>query len=245
MYASFLARQPGAGVRPVIPFSRRPVHGAVPELLERSYGIRPTGIVHVGANTGQEVPDYRASGIRPVVLVEPLAGPFGQLVRAVDGTPGFHPLKACLSDVAGRTVDFHVASNGGQSSSYLKPAAHLKIRPDITFDRTETMVTDTLDRAIGALCREHGLRPESFDYIGLDTQGSEMDILRRGSRGAGAAKYVFTEVNFGNLYEADTGVVPGDRHHARLGLRPLPPAHEDPRLGRCALHAPRRARAGP
>ena len=176
------------------------------KLLERRYGIRPTGIIHVGANTGQEVPVFRESGIRPVVLIEPLAEPFGQLVRAVDGTPGFYPLKACLSDAAGRTVDFHVASNGGQSSSYLKPAAHLAIRPDITFDRTETMVTDTLDRVVGALCREHGLQPGSFDYIGLDTQGTEMDILNGAPEALRHAKYVFTEVNFGNLYEADTGL---------------------------------------
>jgi FkbM family methyltransferase len=175
-------------------------------LLERRYGIRPTGIIHVGANTGQEVAVFRDSGIRPVVLIEPLAGPFGQLVRAIGGTPGFYPLNTCLSDAAGRTVDFHVASNGGQSSSYLKPAAHLAIRPDITFDRTETMVTDTLDRAIGSLCREHGLRPGSFDYIGLDTQGTEMDILRGSPEMLGHARYVFTEVNFGNLYEADTGL---------------------------------------
>ena len=156
------------------------------ELLAQSYGIRPTGIIHVGANSGQEVPDYRASGIRPVVLVEPLAGPFGQLVRAVDGTPGFYPLKACLSDVADRTVEFHVASNGGQSSSYLRPAAHSKIRPDITFDRTETMVTDTLDRAVGsALPRARARARSASTIIGLDTQGSEMDILRGGRRGAG------------------------------------------------------------
>jgi FkbM family methyltransferase len=175
-------------------------------LLERSFGIRPTGIIHVGANSGQEVPVYRESGIRPVVLIEPLAGPFGQLVRAVDGTPGFYPLKACLSDAADRRVDFHVASNRGQSSSYLKPAAHLEIRPDITFDRTEPMVTDTLDRAVGALCREHAIPPERLDHLVLDTQGSEMDILRGGAGVLASAKHVFTEVNFGNLYEADTSL---------------------------------------
>ena len=176
------------------------------ELLAQSYGIRPTGIIHVGANSGQEVPEYRASGIRPVVLVEPLAGPFGNWSGTVDGTPGLYPLKACLSDAADRTVEFHVASNGGQSSSYLRPAAHVDIAPEVTFDRTETMVTDTLDGVVARLCRAQGLAPESFDYIGLDTQGSEMDVLRGGREALACARCVFTEVNFGNLYEADTGL---------------------------------------
>ena len=175
-------------------------------LLERSYGFRPRGIIHVGANTGQEVPVYRDSGIRPVVLVEPLAEAFGHLVRAVDGAEGLHPVQACLSDVAGRTVEFHVASNGGQSSSYLKPASHLKIRPDITFDRTETMVTDTLDAMVARLCHAQGLAPESLDYLGLDAQGAEVEILRGGQDVLRHAKYVFTELNFGNLYEGDTGL---------------------------------------
>lgn len=176
------------------------------EVLKREHGILPAGIIHVGANTGQEIPIYRRSGIRPVVLIEPQAVQFDQLSRAAGETPGFYPLRTCLSDVADKSIEFHVASNGGKSSSYLRPAVHMDIYPDVTFNRTETMVTDTLDRAISRLCREHDLRPESFEYICLDTQGSEMDILRGGTETLAHARYVFTEVNFGNLYAGDTGL---------------------------------------
>ena len=144
-------------------------------LLEQNYGIRPRGIIHVGANNGQEVPSYRESGVRPVVLFEPLAEPFANLKRAVGGAPGFYPIQACLSDVADRTVEFYVASNGGKSSSYLPPADHATIAPNVTFGSIETMTTVTLDRAIARLAREQGVEAASFDYIGLDTQGSEME----------------------------------------------------------------------
>ena len=176
------------------------------KLLEQGFGIRPKGIVHVGANIGQEVPVFRDSGARPVVLVEPLADAFAQLERAVGTTPGFYPVQACLSDTADRKVDFHVASNGGQSSSYLPPAEHMKIAPGVSFDRIETMTTDTLDRTLARLSREHGLDPASFDYIGLDTQGAEMDIRRGAPEAVRTAKYVYTEVNFENLYAGDTGL---------------------------------------
>jgi FkbM family methyltransferase len=193
--------------------------------LERQYQIRPTGIIHVGANKGQEVPAFRESGIRPVVLVEPLERPFRRLVQAIDGEPGFYPVRACLSDVAGREVDFHVASNGGQSSSYLKPAAHRELHPGVTFDTTETMRTETLDGVLATLAREAGVDPGRFDYIGLDTQGTEFDILRGAGATLAAANYVFTEVNFGNLYEGDTGLYEGiaimrglgfDLYHLRM-----------------------------
>jgi FkbM family methyltransferase len=175
-------------------------------LLEQVYGIRPTGIIHVGANNGQEVPSFRASGARPVLLFEPLAEPFANLERACAGAEEFYPIRACLADVADRTVPFHVASNGGKSSSYLPPAEHVAIAPNVTFDRVETMTTETLDRAVAKLVRERGIDPARLDYIGLDTQGSEMDILRGGQETLARAKCVYTEVNFGNLYRGDTGL---------------------------------------
>ena len=178
-------------------------------ILERRFNIRPKGIVQVGANSGQELPAFRERGIRPVIMVEPLEAPFRALVTAVGDEPGYHPVKACLSDVADKQVEFFVASNGGQSSSYLKPARHLEMHPDVRFDTSEKMSTDTLDRLVGRVCGEQGIDPATFDFLLLDTQGAEFDILKGGPRVLAAARYVFTEISFGNLYEGDTGLYDG------------------------------------
>jgi FkbM family methyltransferase len=167
--------------------------------MDRFYQIIPTGIIHIGANKGQEVVDYKESGIRPVVLIEPLEDPFRRLVSAIADEPGFFPVCECLSDVSGRKVDFHIASNGGQSSSYFPPEKHLELYPHVKFDQKIEMTTRTLDEVIESLSTD--LDARQLDYISLDTQGSELDILKGGMNALSNAKFVFSEVSFPGLYK--------------------------------------------
>jgi FkbM family methyltransferase len=168
-------------------------------LIKRLYGFTPASVVHVGANSGQEVADLKRSAIRPVVLVEPLDGPFNNLVKEVGDEPGFHPVKACLSDTPGRQVTFHIASNGGQSSSYFQPGNHLALHPNVRFEQKVQLTTSTLDDVFESLAGR--LDTDRFDYIGVDTQGAELDILRGGLRCLQRARFVFCEVSYLGLYK--------------------------------------------
>jgi FkbM family methyltransferase len=176
------------------------------EHIQRKFGLKPNGIIHVGANTGQEVPLFKGSGIRPVLLIEPLPDAFQALEKAVGGEAGFYPVQACCAAVGGRLVDFHVASNKGASSSYLKPKAHLKIAPQVRFDRTIKMETSTLDQIVSRLKAEHGLPAGAFDYLALDTQGAERDVLLGAEQTLSEIKFVWLEVTFGGLYAGDDDV---------------------------------------
>jgi FkbM family methyltransferase len=167
--------------------------------LARFYDAQPAGIIHIGANSGQEVTDYRESGIRPVVLIEALEAPFKRLIRAVGEEPGFYPVQACLSDTPGREVAFFVASNGGQASSYFQPGSHLDHYPQVKFDTQVTLVTQTLDDVLSQLAGVADI--SRLDYISLDTQGSELDILRGGRKALQNARFVYTEVSYPGLYK--------------------------------------------
>lgn len=167
--------------------------------LSRFYDSLPNGIIHIGANKGQEVADYKEAGIRPVVLIEPLEDPFQRLLRAVADEPGFCCVCECLSDVSGRKGDFHIASNGGQSSSYFPPDKHLEYYPNVKFNDKRKMITKTLDEVINSLAS--GLDVNQLDYISLDTQGSELDILKGGKIALSNAKFVYSEVSFPGLYQ--------------------------------------------
>ena len=166
--------------------------------IDRFYGLTPRGIIHVGANSGQEVPDYMASDITPVVLIEPLQIPFKRLLKSIDNAEGFFPVQKCLSDVAGKTVIFNVASNSGQASSYYEPENHLTIYPGVTFGEKIEFTTETLDAVVQGL--SGSLDRSKLDYISLDTQGSELDIIKGASRCLEDAKFVFLEVSFKGLY---------------------------------------------
>ncbi|WP_368414406.1 FkbM family methyltransferase [Falsiroseomonas sp.] len=174
------------------------------DFIKKYYELTPTGIIHVGANRGQEVDAYKASGIRPVVLIEPLPDPFARLVRAVNAEPGFHAVQACCSDQA-RDVEFHVASNGGQASSYLPPAEVLNLYPNVTFGSTVKFRTKTLDTLLDELAAE-GVETHKLDYLAMDTQGSERDVLLGASKALENVNFVHTEVSMANLYSGGASV---------------------------------------
>jgi FkbM family methyltransferase len=172
------------------------------DTLSRHFLARPTGIIHVGASTGQEIGAYRSVGIQPVLAIEPLDAPYAALVKEIGDAAGVYPVKACLSDRAGRHVEFHVASNDGMSSSYLVPTGHVNLAPEVTFaPSTVAMVTTTLDHVVQSAAVAHGFDPQRLDYLAIDTQGSELDILRGSEVTLARVNFIFTEVSFGTLYE--------------------------------------------
>src|SRR5712692_5084226 len=55
-----------------------------------SLGFPPvTGVLQVGANTGQEVPLFLANGVQTATLIEPLDGPFSALKARCADLPGY------------------------------------------------------------------------------------------------------------------------------------------------------------
>lgn len=65
--------------------------------------------------------------------------------------PGFVAVNALYSDVAGRTHTFHVASNGGMSSTLLAPKDHLLVFNFVKFEQTVELVSTTVDDIVAFL----------------------------------------------------------------------------------------------
>ena len=132
------------------------------------------GVIHVGANTGQERAHYRQYGLR-VLWIEPVPEVFAQLQANLAGMSGQRALCALIADQHGREVDFHVASNDGLSSSMLELGRHKELWPEVNYQRTLQLRTTTLD----AMLRQGQLDPvESFNGLVMDTQGSELMVLK-------------------------------------------------------------------
>lgn len=168
--------------------------------LQMDFGVVPTGILHVGASDGGELDAYLRCGARPIVLVEALDEPFRVLQSRASGRDGVLAVQACVSDAEGRRVRFNVASNGGRSSSYLQPTGHVAMLPEIRFPTVVDLTTTTLDRVLGEAAGRGGFDPATVDYLGMDTQGTELDVLRGAPETLSHINFVFTEVSFGSLY---------------------------------------------
>jgi hypothetical protein len=82
----------------------------VMDMQNDSFFRRVPGVVHVGANSGQERDLYRDLGLR-VLWIEAINEVFDELVRNIAGHPKQKSLCALLTDRDGAEYQFHIASN--------------------------------------------------------------------------------------------------------------------------------------
>lgn len=139
---------------------------------EYNFLRRARGVVHVGANYGQERDIYASFGLH-VVWLEPIPEIFDALARNVSSYRNQHAFKYLIAEEDGKECEFHVANNGGASSSMLGLAKHQEMWPDVAFTRTFTITSVTL---CTALKNEH-IDLDQYDVLVLDTQGSEQRVL--------------------------------------------------------------------
>lgn len=125
--------------------------GRLPALMER-LGIKPTGVIHVGAHIGEEVPVYEQCGFARIVLVEPDVARVDYIRQQY---PTVEVVHAACADVEG--VGQLWRGERTYHDSLIEPPAG---------QRGPTVRTARLD----ALQRD-------CNVIVIDTQGTEYDVL--------------------------------------------------------------------
>lgn len=169
----------------------------------KSVGLpAPQGILQVGASYGQEMQSFLEHGVRYGVFIEPLPEPFAHLSNVCRQIPGYVAVQSLCTDESGKEYTFYVASNGGMSSSILKPANHLKVFDFVQFPDTVQLTSNTLDDVVAFLTQNgHGEVVSHLDTLYMDTQGSELRIMMGANKTLKQINYIFTEVMRGELYE--------------------------------------------
>lgn len=133
---------------------------------------RITGIIHVGANAGQERELYAEHSLH-VLWIEPIPEVFDALVENLREFPRQRAVRALLSERDDRLETLHVASNQGISSSILALAQHQEIFPEIHYVDSIPLPTVTLP----TLLRRERIDPGCYQALLLDVQGAELRIL--------------------------------------------------------------------
>ncbi|MCP9785019.1 FkbM family methyltransferase [Cyanobium sp. N5-Cardenillas] len=155
-----------------------------------------SGVVHVGANLGQERELYSTHGLR-VVWVEPIPEVFTQLNYNICGFKSQRAFQALVTDVDDKQYEFHVANNDGASSSILELKQHRDIWPGVHYSTTLILKSITL---ASLFLREH-LDASQYQALIMDTQGSELLVLRGSLPILNSFKYIKTEVPDFESYE--------------------------------------------
>jgi len=147
------------------------------------------GVVHVGANVGQERALYAKYGL-DVLWAEPIPEVFAELERNIEPFPKQRAVAALVTDRDGGEYEFHVANNRGESSSILDLKEHKDVWPKVQFTTTIKLRSTTLP----ALFAREGVEPSTYDALVMDTQGSELLVLKGAESLLPGFAFVKTEV---------------------------------------------------
>lgn len=155
-----------------------------------------TGVIHVGANTGQERDLYDAHHL-DVVWVEPIPEVFQELEANIAALPRQRGIRCLVADVDGKEYTLHVANNHGQSSSIFQLKHHRDVWPEIRYEKAVPLTGLTLP----SLLKLHGIDCRDYQALVLDTQGSELLILQGAGPVLPAFRYIKTEAADFEAYE--------------------------------------------
>ena len=144
-----------------------------PEKEKDLFLNQSTGVIHIGANIGQERKLYARHDL-DVLWVEPDPKVFKELQKNIDKFKKQKAFQYVISDIDKDEVDFHISSNGGQSSSLLELGEHQTIWPEVQYIDKITLQSFTFKTFI----EREKIDPLSFNTIILDTQGAELMVLR-------------------------------------------------------------------
>lgn len=165
------------------------------EKLFTKYNIQSKGILHVGASLGQEAQRYSDLGIEKMIFIEAIPDVFLQLKSNISKFPNATALNACVSNEDGKKVKFNIASNEGQSSSFLEFGTHTEQHPTVKFIDSIELETVRLD----SLLKDIDLT--GIDFLVMDLQGAELLALRGMGDLLSKFKYAYLEVNEKELYK--------------------------------------------
>jgi len=166
------------------------------------------GVVHIGAHYGEEIQEYVDNGIQKITVFEPLSKNFEVLAERLQNVNAdIQGYQVALGSQKG-TATMYLSSNEAQSSSILKPKEHLEHHPDVSFDGTEEVEVSILD--------DYDLGDANF--INMDVQGYELEVLRGGKETLNNVDYVYCEVNRGEMYENNAMIDDIDKYLGEYGF---------------------------
>jgi FkbM family methyltransferase len=152
------------------------------------YLRQASGVIHVGANAGQEREIYDLFHL-DVIWIEPIPEVFEELQSNISSFPKQRAYQCLLTDVDGGAYTFHVASNEGESSSVYDLSKHKEMWPEIHYSRDLHLRSTTLR----ALLHKEQIDLSRFQSLVMDTQGSELLVLKGAADVLSSFRFIKTE----------------------------------------------------
>lgn len=162
----------------------------------KKYLDRSNSIIHVGASWGQEREEYDKYDLE-VLWIEAIPSVYETLQENIQDFSKQYALNELITDVDDKEYMFNLSSNGGASSSIYDFGVHRERFAHVEMEDQIKLTSKTLNR----LFREQNIHFDKFDGMVLDTQGSELDVMRGAQEIIPHLDFIRTEASDFNLYE--------------------------------------------
>ena len=157
---------------------------------------KTTGLIHVGANEGQERFHYKKYNVNRVLWVEADPHTFKKLQKNISGFKNQKAINHLLLNKNKKTM-FNVSSNDGNSSSILKLSEHKNIYPEIKYIKKKLLKGYTFS----SLVKKMNIKLKHYNTLVMDTQGSELLILKGAKKLLNNFKYIKLEAADFEVYK--------------------------------------------
>lgn len=163
------------------------------EYLFGKYNLNFQGVLHIGANVGEEFEMYNKLGINKQIWIEGNPDIYQVLKENISSNPNAEAHNYIIGDVYLPNVVLHVSNNGSQSSSVLDLKKHMIEHPDVYYVRDVSGPQHRID--------ELDLDLDGIDFLNIDLQGYDLRALIGIGDQITRFKGIYIEVNKDELYD--------------------------------------------
>ena len=163
------------------------------------YNVKPNGIIHIGAHLGEEKMLYSKYNLpNKTIWVEANPELYDQLKDIVKNDiviseALYNEEKLCNSNI----TKAENLPNNKQSSSLKELDYHLIAHPNVSVSKIVQIKTMTMINMV----TKYGLNINNYDFINIDTQGSELEVLQGFGDLLDNINYIYSEINIKPLYK--------------------------------------------
>ena len=179
-----------------------------------SYITRRRGVIHVGANVGEERDWYKEQGFSQVLWFEPNNNIFSFLVENIEGYKNQFAFNLGIHDTI-KEANLHISNNAGQSSSILELGTHLKHHPDVQYIADQKIKLMRMDNFLFLT----GRNMKDFNFLNVDVQGVELNVIKSFGGLLSVLDYIYAEVNEEQLYKGCALVSEIDEYVHKFGFK--------------------------